>query len=444
MSPHDDLKAFIDGELDAMESQEMREALEKDPLLKREHSQLLAITGELRQLESEIAVQGLDKTLAALQRAKKPQGMGLSSWVYGLCFAATAVVFAAILFPVFSQAKNAAKRTSLMAFKAKRFIGSDTASASAKASAVLPDTQTMAVPREPTTWAQSKKALASDKPRDEISNRASKPPAIRFTGKEGDARRLGTPTVQLSSSAKKKPPAPIESRKNADANKVAPQIIASALPQAVNTTRSEPLMDATVISLSFASISEGSAKVLAIGGRYQVFVGKDELDKIARLNSTNSTTAIVMDVPEVEADKTIESFKQLTDQGPSVGAFGNGIPGKVGERSSDTVHLTRGQGRAFNDGNQLKAPSREPVSRAVDANGIKLPHPLAADSNTKASSSGLSSQPKNVAKSAYRADNPSRVMRRFKALEDQQQRLKPRTRRIVVVIQEKPKQDPVP
>jgi hypothetical protein len=71
MSIREDLKAYIDGELDATRAAEVRAALESDPQLREEADQLKLLSQEIRQFAAEPQVFGLERTLHAL-RPRRP------------------------------------------------------------------------------------------------------------------------------------------------------------------------------------------------------------------------------------------------------------------------------------------------------------------------------------------------------------------------------------
>jgi hypothetical protein len=71
MSIREDLKAYVDGELDAARAAEVRAALESDPQLREEAEQLKLLSQEIRQFAAEPQVFGLERTLLAL-RPRRP------------------------------------------------------------------------------------------------------------------------------------------------------------------------------------------------------------------------------------------------------------------------------------------------------------------------------------------------------------------------------------
>lgn len=67
MSIREDLKAFIDGELDEPRNAEVRAAIERDPELEREIALLRAIGDEIRAMAPEPVAKGLERTLDSLR-----------------------------------------------------------------------------------------------------------------------------------------------------------------------------------------------------------------------------------------------------------------------------------------------------------------------------------------------------------------------------------------
>ncbi|MCZ7580669.1 MAG: DUF4349 domain-containing protein [Fimbriimonadaceae bacterium] len=72
MSLRDDLKAYIDGELNADRAEEVRRAIDADPQLQKEVEQLRFLGLEIRRLAAEPAVNGREAALAAVRRSSRP------------------------------------------------------------------------------------------------------------------------------------------------------------------------------------------------------------------------------------------------------------------------------------------------------------------------------------------------------------------------------------
>ncbi len=105
MSIRDDLKAFIDGELDEARAAEVREAVATDPALRQEVDQMRALGFEIKRLASEPAPLGAEIVLTRV-RSRRFAWRRLISVVAG---GALVLVAVSILFPVYGQSKEAAK-----------------------------------------------------------------------------------------------------------------------------------------------------------------------------------------------------------------------------------------------------------------------------------------------------------------------------------------------
>lgn len=109
MNMREDLKAFIDNEVSDQERARILQELENNPELQAEVIELRQMSRVIKEEAWQPEPVGLERTLAALAGAKKkaPWWMGKS---FQLAIGASClVIFAALVFPVFSQAKNAAK-----------------------------------------------------------------------------------------------------------------------------------------------------------------------------------------------------------------------------------------------------------------------------------------------------------------------------------------------
>ena len=104
MSLHEDIKAFIDGELSPGRAAEVRAALDSDPALKKEYQEMKSISEKLSSLVRQPQVMGAEKALANAAPRRRLR------WVEGLVAAAALVVLAMVLFPTFAQSKFSAKR----------------------------------------------------------------------------------------------------------------------------------------------------------------------------------------------------------------------------------------------------------------------------------------------------------------------------------------------
>ena len=106
----EDLKAYLDGELPETRAVEVREALAADPALQNEVNWMKNVGQQIREMASVPAPVGGDRTAAAV---RKPPSSRIwlktaLTWALG---AACVLIVGAIVFPVFAQSKEAAKRT---------------------------------------------------------------------------------------------------------------------------------------------------------------------------------------------------------------------------------------------------------------------------------------------------------------------------------------------
>ena len=112
MSIREDLKAFVDGELEPARTAEVMEAINADPELQQEVALLRLLSKEIKEMSTEPQPIGFEKTMAEVSsrgrgwipQTRKGQWTLLAA---GLC----GIVFFAILSPVFSQAKMASKKS---------------------------------------------------------------------------------------------------------------------------------------------------------------------------------------------------------------------------------------------------------------------------------------------------------------------------------------------
>lgn len=103
MNPHDDLKAYLDGELPAEQMAEMREAIEGDPMLAHEAKELESISLTLRHAAAQPQAVGLEETLRALGRAEPKERRAWWPWLVPVAAMAGALVF--IVGPTIRDAK---------------------------------------------------------------------------------------------------------------------------------------------------------------------------------------------------------------------------------------------------------------------------------------------------------------------------------------------------
>lgn len=110
MSIHNDLKAYVDGELSPGRAEEVERAVGADPVLAKEVEMLRGIGSQIKSMASEAEVVGLERTISAVKSRRRPRDLRAVPLLLQLGFAGVAVAFlAVILFPVFAQRKDAAR-----------------------------------------------------------------------------------------------------------------------------------------------------------------------------------------------------------------------------------------------------------------------------------------------------------------------------------------------
>lgn len=109
MSIRDDLKAYLDGELDAARAEEVRAALESDEALREEAQFMEHLSEEFRRLRDVPEVLGLERTLAAMQ----PRTPFFARWslAFGMATAAAAVLLAALFIPMLNRGVSAERES---------------------------------------------------------------------------------------------------------------------------------------------------------------------------------------------------------------------------------------------------------------------------------------------------------------------------------------------
>lgn len=111
----EDLKAFVDGELSPERMEEVRAAVEADPALQQEVAFMKAVGDEIREMAAEPEVAGREALLSKFRKPLAPwwapsRLSGRLAYTAGLFLVLAGV--SAVLFPVFAQSKESAKRTS--------------------------------------------------------------------------------------------------------------------------------------------------------------------------------------------------------------------------------------------------------------------------------------------------------------------------------------------
>jgi len=94
----EDLKAYLDGELTAERSEEIRIALEQDESLRAEAADMQRITNSIKSSSKEIPAEGYEKTLGQLKRPARAPWLRLLGYAGGL---AAIVLAAGLMGPMF-------------------------------------------------------------------------------------------------------------------------------------------------------------------------------------------------------------------------------------------------------------------------------------------------------------------------------------------------------
>lgn len=116
MNEQADLKAYLDGELDAARAQEVAQAVQTDPALARELDELRALTGVLRSIPMP-AVQGREATIDRLMQLDRPSRSSTPwMWRLGLGAAVTAALIYGISLNR-NDLQDSAKAGSVVAMK---------------------------------------------------------------------------------------------------------------------------------------------------------------------------------------------------------------------------------------------------------------------------------------------------------------------------------------
>lgn len=117
MSVREDIKAYIDGELSRERAEEVRQAIASDPEINAEYLAMKEMTEQIAAMVRQPQVKGATKALETA-RPKRRSRFWEIVLATGLC-----AIVAAVLFPVFSQSKMAAKKTN-MPYPASEHAGS--------------------------------------------------------------------------------------------------------------------------------------------------------------------------------------------------------------------------------------------------------------------------------------------------------------------------------
>lgn len=110
-SIHEDLKAYVDGELSPSRAAEVESAMAAHPELQQEAEFMRILSLEIKKVAADPAVIGRAKAIESVQGKRKPFGKKL---VQTLVLCGLLAVISTIFFPIFAQSKGGARNTWLM------------------------------------------------------------------------------------------------------------------------------------------------------------------------------------------------------------------------------------------------------------------------------------------------------------------------------------------
>lgn len=432
MSIRDDLKAYLDGELPMGRTIEVRKALERDPELRREAAELRALSQSLVANAAEIVPQGAERTLAALATSRKSHSRSAYRWVLGGSVALAAVVIGWTLLPR-SREYDAAGGT---------VVASSVATKSMQRSVMKSDqtksvtTDSLSVMGGTGSNSLAKSILKPVAPEHAKRNRSMV--ALARPRRQPEGVYLQSPTNGTVGGALAPP---------ATASDLASKPVAAPTTTGTIEFQGSLIKQASpqpqTVALSFPAKADGTQKVMAMVGRY--VVPTNGLSAGIQGKALKAVeTKITVDLPDEDADKIIAELKRLplatnaavdssatgtrfgAVAGPS-GGFGGGGTGERGfaanagtarkARSDSETATTRGAPAAGRPGGKAAAP--------VAAT------PPSAPSQTAARATGAANAPPSV-KQRPTISLSSAVPK------------KPKTRRVIIVISENGKPQPVP
>ena len=438
MSIHDDLKAYLDGELDSVREQEIKSALTRDPSLRRDLQEIQLIKESLKRHAAKIQPYGLERTLNAINRKEKNKRLWefRLAWGVGLALASSVAVICIV--PLFATAKMAAKSTG-------RF--KNTKSTVVRASNG----------RRVTTDSASAGAVAMNSPRAAEADRSLSKPIVAIPAtpvaprhstlsqaKTGSKHRIGPENVASLSAS------PIASANNTgtiylgtnqekkNVSDARQNVIASiTLSNSVALAESK----AQVVAIEFPTIQQGHEAVVELLSKYHTpstgTAGSGGFSK-----SDESSNSMTVEVPEDVADQFVADLKVLSERDKGTGFLGGGFKasaeGKPAAKATPlNLEAAKGgplggmAGEAISKAKRETKPAvgkvAEPVS--VSPTRSNFTAPVNAKSLAK-SDSQVPRAKSNVTGAGASPANPVLV--------------KPKTRRIVIILSEVAKSKGLP
>lgn len=126
---NEQLKSFLDGEMDSVNSIEFEKLLGETPSLLNEAEDFRLLSATLKTVDSGTPY-GMEELQAKLNSKQTIQASNKSLWRRAWLFSGSmvgALLVLAIMFPVFAQSKSAAKRTQLLALQGRGQSSADSA-----------------------------------------------------------------------------------------------------------------------------------------------------------------------------------------------------------------------------------------------------------------------------------------------------------------------------
>jgi len=478
MSLHEDLKAFLDGELEPTRAEEVKAALERDPGLRRELAELKSLSATIQISVAEVIPSGLEKTLAALEKRQPTRQALPLSWLWTGGIAITAVLMVVVVLPMFSHSASDSAST----VSAGAVAMESKADASAKAVPALPPVEM----RSSTTFSDRAKTaapLVDSERTPKVQAPVDRTRKAKVMSGHVDASKVVAVKPEASVSTIVASNEPMAAKKTQMFKR--PPSEAAPAPT-TNLGVSRGLTSPTVVTLSFASTETGANEVMALVGKYQshppeitsTFTKRGAEGKAAAADSSGNdgNRTIALDVPEEIADKLIADLKELPTDTPSGGggAFGGGrasfasggfaagnraggstgatgaSSSRNGDENSQTIgrrgsSAARGRPYSERSSSQTRAGfGGAPAGRAGPVDSIKGTAAAGARSGQNSPPSGVVKQDDRAGKSADILSLSTAQHLEHKRSLAADKAIAPKTRHIIIVIAEKPKQQPVP
>ena len=297
MNLHEDLKAYLDGELDSIRTEEVRSALERDPALRRELAEIQSLQSDLKHHIAEIQPHGLEKTLAALDKAPKPslQWRYRFAWASGLAVAAIALCVYLVPKNRFDEATAGEVTASARSTKSMATVAAPAAPSTGRVAMNTPEEVRATAKAHPTVGGfmkEESKSLAKDVPGDAAKAKVQSY-SLRVNKAQPQAHGKGVVTLP---------------RSQANGFQAAGEGVASLSPPEVTAKPAE--MTVRIVALAFSSVEHGQQQVLDLVGKYRASKS-DEQDTTVTASSMGAKNVITVDLPEDVAESLVDALKAL-------------------------------------------------------------------------------------------------------------------------------------